>query len=292
MWEINNLGWDDITEYPELNTVEIWRFMNDSGVSHPMHMHLVQFLVLDRDTFTKDPNGLIIPGGNPQLPPAEEDGWKDTVMVGPNEITRVIARFEGYKGKYPYHCHILEHEDHEMMRQFQTVSCGDGEIDPTEACDNGAANGTAQSCCTASCDFAPELTACDDANVCTIGDQCDAGGVCLSGPPLAPPGEVTNVQFDAGAVNLFWDPIPGAPAGTVYDAARGVLSELPVGSGAGEVCLQSGMSAPPASDAAAPAAGNIHWYVLRGRHLCGTGTYGTQETNGIAGAERVTAVCP
>ncbi|HEU5454220.1 MAG TPA: multicopper oxidase domain-containing protein [Nocardioides sp.] len=137
-WLINDLGWHDITEYPELGSVEIWRFVNDSGVSHPMHLHLVPFQVLDRDTFTKDPNGQIVPGGNPQPPPAEEDGWKDTVMVAPNEIARIITRFDGYKGKYPYHCHILEHEEHEMMRQFQTVSCGDGELDaPAEACDDG-----------------------------------------------------------------------------------------------------------------------------------------------------------
>ncbi len=150
MWEINELGWDDITEYPELGSVEIWRFVNDSGVSHPMHMHLVQFQVLNRDTFTKDANGQIVPGGNPQPPPAEEDGWKDTVMVGPNEMTRVIARFEGFKGRYPYHCHILEHEDHEMMRQFQTILCGDQELDPTEGCDDGGLAGLDG--CDASCD--------------------------------------------------------------------------------------------------------------------------------------------
>jgi cysteine-rich repeat protein len=50
----------------------------------------------------------------------------------------VITRFEGYKGKYPYHCHIIEHEEHEMMRQFQTVLCGDAEVDlPAEGCDDG-----------------------------------------------------------------------------------------------------------------------------------------------------------
>jgi spore coat protein A len=138
MWEINGLRWNDITEYPELGTTEIWRYINDSGVSHPMHMHLVMFQVLDRDGFTKGPLGEIIPDGTPQPPPAEENGWKDTAMVGPNEILRVITRFEGYKGKYPYHCHILEHEEHEMMRQFQTVSCGDAEVDlPAEGCDDG-----------------------------------------------------------------------------------------------------------------------------------------------------------
>jgi cysteine-rich repeat protein len=104
-----------------------------------MHMHLVFFQILDRDGFTTGAGGEIIPNGNPQPPLAEEYGWKDTAMVGPNETLRVIVRFENYKGLYAYHCHILEHEDHEMMRQFQTVFCGDAEIDPTEACDDGNA---------------------------------------------------------------------------------------------------------------------------------------------------------
>jgi len=120
-WEINGLGWDDITEEPVLGTTEIWRFINDSGVSHPMHMHLVFFQILDRDGFSRDGMGNIVPDGNPQAPPAEESGWKDTAMVGPNEILRVIARFDDYTGLYAYHCHILEHEDHEMMRQFNVV---------------------------------------------------------------------------------------------------------------------------------------------------------------------------
>jgi len=150
-WQINGLGWNDITEFPVLGTTEIWRFINDSGVSHPMHMHLVMFQVLDRDGFTKGPGGEIIPNGTPQAPPAEENGWKDTAMVAPNQILRIITRFEGYKGKYPYHCHILEHEEHEMMRQFQTISCGDGELDRTEQCDYG--NTAPWDGCSAGCDF-------------------------------------------------------------------------------------------------------------------------------------------
>lgn len=154
-WLINDLGWEDITEYPELGTVEVWRFINDSGVSHPMHMHLVMFQILDRDGFTSGPNGEIIPDGNPQAPPAEESGWKDTAMVAPNQILRVIARFEDYKGRYAYHCHILEHEEHEMMRQFQTVLCGDGVVDPTEGCDDG---GLAQTDgCSSTCDVEERL---------------------------------------------------------------------------------------------------------------------------------------
>ncbi len=288
MWEINGMHWDDIMELPELGTIEIWRYINDSGVAHPMHMHLVNFQVLDRNTFTKDPNGEIIPGGNPQPPLPEENGWKDTVMVGPNQIVRAITRFEGYKGKYPYHCHILEHEDHEMMRQFQTVSCGDGELDPTETCDDGAANGTATSCCSASCVALVAGTTCEDGNACTLNDQCQ-GGICVAGTTVAPPAEVSNVQFGADARTISWDPIPGAPEGTVYDVARGVAGELPVGSGASETCVVSGTAAGSASDSSTPAAGQVFWYLLRGRHGCGAGTYGY---GGEPPAERITAVCP
>lgn len=155
-WKINDLGWTDIAEYPELGTVEIWRFINDSGVSHPMHMHLVAFQVLDRDGFTTGAGGAIIPNGNPQSPAAEENGWKDTAMVAPNQILRVIAKFEDYKGNYAYHCHILEHEDNEMMRQFQTILCGDQTIDTTEQCDDGGL--TSLDGCNATCDVEEYFT--------------------------------------------------------------------------------------------------------------------------------------
>jgi cysteine-rich repeat protein len=115
-----------------------------------MHMHLVAFQILDRDGFTTGTGGVIIPNGNPQAPPAEENGWKDTAIVAPNQILRVIARFEDYKGNYAYHCHILEHEDNEMMRQFQTILCGDLVVDPTEQCDDGGL--AALDGCNASCD--------------------------------------------------------------------------------------------------------------------------------------------
>ncbi len=121
MWMINDLHWEDITEYPVLGTTEIWRFINESGMSHPMHMHLVQFQVLDRQPFTRIA-GEIVPTGPPVPPDSSEAGWKDTAPVAPGEMMRVIARFEDYAGLYAYHCHMLEHEDHEMMRQFRTVA--------------------------------------------------------------------------------------------------------------------------------------------------------------------------
>jgi len=154
-WLINGLGWDDITEYPELGTTEVWSFINRSGMTHPMHMHLVMFQILDRQNFD-EVEGEIVPIGSPVPPAAEEAGWKDTVLVAPNEIVRVIARFESYKGKYAYHCHILEHEDHEMMRQFQTVSCGDGELDPGEECDDG--NDIDGDGCSATCELEDSLS--------------------------------------------------------------------------------------------------------------------------------------
>jgi spore coat protein A len=119
IWTINGLHWDHITEKPIINTTEIWRFINPSGIAHPMHMHLVMFQVLDRTPFTMVADSIV--EGTPQPPDSTEMGWKDTVPVYPNEIVRVIATFENYLGKFAYHCHILEHEDHEMMRQFEVV---------------------------------------------------------------------------------------------------------------------------------------------------------------------------
>lgn len=119
-WSINGLRWSDITEYPAIGSTEIWRWVNRSGFVHPMHMHLVQFQVLDRQPFVLV-DGVVTPTGSPVLPDSTELGWKDTAPVFPLEIVRVIARFEDYTGRYAYHCHILEHEEHEMMRQFEVV---------------------------------------------------------------------------------------------------------------------------------------------------------------------------
>ncbi|MCP3904189.1 MAG: DNRLRE domain-containing protein [Planctomycetes bacterium] len=134
VWLINGLAWDDITEEPNLGDTEIWRWINRSGNVHPMHMHLVLFQVLDRQDF-EVVLGEIVPIGAPIPPEPNEMGWKDTVRADPNQITRVIARFEDFDGLFSYHCHILEHEDHEMMRQFRAVdTCpedlnGNGAVD-------------------------------------------------------------------------------------------------------------------------------------------------------------------
>src|SRR5699024_4548965 len=100
---------DRIDEELKINDTEIWEITNESGMGmmgemiHPFHAHGAQFQVLDRD-------------GNP--PPANETGWKDTVLVHPDEKVRVIATFK-HPGDFMYHCHILEHEDAGMMGQFK-----------------------------------------------------------------------------------------------------------------------------------------------------------------------------
>jgi spore coat protein A len=94
---------------------------------HPMHMHLVQFQVLSRHRIRENKEGDLVPGRNLGVS-ANERGPKDTVRVGSKEIVSVVARFpteDKYNGLFPYHCHILEHEDHEMMRQYQL--CKEGE---------------------------------------------------------------------------------------------------------------------------------------------------------------------
>lgn len=117
------LMWDDpVTERPTLNSTEIWTIINATEDAHPVHLHLVQFQILSRQRFETHQ---FVPGqpetlklvGQPAGPEANEAGWKDTVRAYPGEVTRIIATFDK-PGRYVWHCHILEHEDHEMMRPF------------------------------------------------------------------------------------------------------------------------------------------------------------------------------
>lgn len=118
---INNREWQELTDFPQLGSTEIWSFINLTAGVHPMHLHLVQAQILDRQSFVLV-DGQVVPVGQRRPPPPNEAGWKDTVRVNGFEIVRVIAHFSGFTGRYPVHCHILEHEDHEMMRQFEVVS--------------------------------------------------------------------------------------------------------------------------------------------------------------------------
>jgi spore coat protein A len=110
-----------VTEKPLLGSTEIWEFLNFTEDVHPIHLHLVRFQVLDRRKF-------VMSGGQrrytsaPFSPEPGEGGWKDTVRAYAGMSTRIIARFEGYAGRYVWHCHLLEHEDNEMMRPYEIIS--------------------------------------------------------------------------------------------------------------------------------------------------------------------------
>jgi spore coat protein A, manganese oxidase len=99
------------TETPALNTQEVWEFWPDDD--HPMHIHLVHFHVLNRQGFNRSTGALI---GLPKGPSANEKGPKDTVVVNPGQITRVVTSPFNKAGKFVHHCHILGHEDDGMMR--------------------------------------------------------------------------------------------------------------------------------------------------------------------------------
>jgi spore coat protein A len=108
-----------------LNSTEIWSFLNLTDDTHPIHLHLVRFQILDRRALdvphylqTKQTRWL----SPPSPPDASEAGWKDTVRCSPAAMTRIIAKFDGYPGRYVWHCHILEHEDNEMMRPYEVVT--------------------------------------------------------------------------------------------------------------------------------------------------------------------------
>ncbi|MGA8274642.1 MAG: multicopper oxidase, partial [Candidatus Sulfotelmatobacter sp.] len=116
-----------ITEKPVLGSTEIWTLINPTNDSHPIHLHLVRFQILDRQTYepwlfqTKRELHFL---GPPEPPSANEAGWKDTVQAHSKMVTRIIVPFEGFPGRYVWHCHILEHEDNEMMRPYEVVAAG------------------------------------------------------------------------------------------------------------------------------------------------------------------------
>jgi spore coat protein A len=119
---LNGAHWNmPVTENPVLNSTEIWSFINLTDDSHPIHLHMVRFQVLDRRPFdlaVYQLTGKVVFSGPAVALNANELGWKDTVRVDPFTVTRIIVKFEGYTGRYVWHCHLLEHEDNEMMRPY------------------------------------------------------------------------------------------------------------------------------------------------------------------------------
>jgi FtsP/CotA-like multicopper oxidase with cupredoxin domain len=114
--------WEDpVTENPQVGDTEVWEFYNATADAHPMHIHEVLFQVVDRQPIVVDEeSGTVRVDADAAPTPAEpwEDGWKDTVIAYPSAVTRVRMRF-GNAGQFVWHCHIVEHEDNEMMRPYR-----------------------------------------------------------------------------------------------------------------------------------------------------------------------------
>jgi spore coat protein A, manganese oxidase len=114
---------DPITENPALNSTEIWEIYNNTVDAHPIHLHMVKMQLLNRQGFSATVNlttGVttnILLKGSATTPKPEEAGWKDTYITYPGEVTRLITTFN-IPGPSVWHCHILSHEDHEMMRPY------------------------------------------------------------------------------------------------------------------------------------------------------------------------------
>lgn len=143
----NNAGFgraytDPATEVVTAGSTEVWEIFNSTADVHPMHFHLVNVQVINRQTFNVSSlnNGTPTLTGVPVLPPPNETGWKETVMMFPGTVTRIIMRFDlpqimtaagaviptpassrttGHE--YVWHCHILEHEEHDMMRPLVVI---------------------------------------------------------------------------------------------------------------------------------------------------------------------------
>jgi FtsP/CotA-like multicopper oxidase with cupredoxin domain len=120
---VDYMWMDPITENPGVGDTEVWEFYNTTGDAHPMHVHEVTFEVVNRELLAIDDDTgeletPLRPTGEKRPPEAWETGRKDTVIAYPGEVTRVKATF-ATRGQFVWHCHIVEHEDNEMMRPFR-----------------------------------------------------------------------------------------------------------------------------------------------------------------------------
>ena len=122
---LNKTPWHaPITEKPVLNTTEIWELANLTDDTHPIHLHMVRFQILDRrrfDAFDYTYSNKLRYTSDVMAPEANEMGWKDTARVNSHTVTRIIVPFSGYAGRYVWHCHVLEHEENEMMRPYEVL---------------------------------------------------------------------------------------------------------------------------------------------------------------------------
>ncbi len=110
---------DPIVTYPTLGATEVWEIWNWTPDAHPVHLHLVKFKVLYRKLFDKnqDTPGMPLLNVGEITPSPTENGWLDTFIAYPNQVTYIQANFD-IAGLYVWHCHIVMHEDNEMMAPF------------------------------------------------------------------------------------------------------------------------------------------------------------------------------
>jgi spore coat protein A, manganese oxidase len=119
---MHQMWMDPVTENPGVGDTEVWEFYNFTADAHPMHVHEVTFEVVNRQALVTNDDGETEPParlvGDPRPPEAWETGFKDTVIAYPGEVTRIKAKFDT-PGQFVWHCHIVEHEDNEMMRPYR-----------------------------------------------------------------------------------------------------------------------------------------------------------------------------
>lgn len=115
------LWMEPVTENPAVGATEVWEFYNATGDGHPMHVHEVVFEVVNRQPIfvnEETQEVQVVPGSVPIPPEPWETGFKDTVIAYPGQVTRIRAQFNT-PGQFVWHCHIVEHEDNEMMRPYR-----------------------------------------------------------------------------------------------------------------------------------------------------------------------------
>jgi FtsP/CotA-like multicopper oxidase with cupredoxin domain len=118
---VEKLWMDDVTENPDVGDTEVWEIYNTTADAHPMHIHELAFEVVNREDLLVEDEEVVQPiqlTGNVTPPESWETGVKDTVVAYPGQVTRVRAHFQT-PGQFVWHCHIVEHEDNEMMRPYR-----------------------------------------------------------------------------------------------------------------------------------------------------------------------------
>jgi FtsP/CotA-like multicopper oxidase with cupredoxin domain len=114
------LWMDPVTENPAVGATEVWEFYNATADAHPIHIHEIVFEIVNRQPISvdEDEQTVQVVPGTVTPPEPWESGFKDTVIAYPGQVTRVRARFNT-PGQFVWHCHIVEHEDNEMMRPYR-----------------------------------------------------------------------------------------------------------------------------------------------------------------------------